>query len=364
MKKFIAILLSICILALPAVSFAACPASDVVNVLVNGKSVSCDANPYIENGRTMVPFRAICEALGCKVGYDENTGCVSAENGSCSVAFKAGECLTNNCSEAADAASCIKDGRTYVPLRSFCEIFGCDVNWDGSSNCASINQAKTDDTEAVDSAIKIITSSKNCTSNKNCTTAATAKSTILSTLQNLLNKNTQTNKSTSNNASKQKSQPAATATPAPEKTTSVQQPATENTPSQSDSQSIGSYEQEVLRLVNEQRAKYGLSALTYSKSLEAVAYAHSRDMAQNNYFSHTNLKGQSPFDRLASAKITYRAAAENIAAGQKTPAAVVDAWMNSEGHRKNILNSSVKQMGLGVYQGGSYGIYWTQLFIG
>ena len=127
---------------------------------------------------------------------------------------------------------------------------------------------------------------------------------------------------------------------------------------------IGSYELQVLNLVNEQRANYGLSALKYSTALEAVAYAHSKDMAQNNYFSHTNLSGQSPFDRMRQAGISYRSAAENIAAGQRTPQEVVNAWMNSSGHRANILNSSVTEMGVGIYSGGSYGVYWTQLFRG
>ncbi len=125
-----------------------------------------------------------------------------------------------------------------------------------------------------------------------------------------------------------------------------------------------SYEQEVLNLVNVEREKNGLSKLTYNTKLETVAYAHSKDMAQSGFFNHTNLNGQSPFDRLKNAGISYKSAAENIAAGQKTPKDVVTAWMNSEGHRKNILNPSLTQMGVGVYEGGSYGIYWTQLFIG
>jgi len=126
-----------------------------------------------------------------------------------------------------------------------------------------------------------------------------------------------------------------------------------------------SYASEVLRLVNVERAKNGLQALTLDSSLSAVAKKHSEDMAAKNYFSHTNLSGQSPFDRLKSAGISYKTAGENIAAGQKSPSQVVTGWMNSEGHRKNILNKSFTKMGLGYAESNSgYGTYWTQLFIG
>ncbi len=85
-------------------------------------------------------------------------------------------------------------------------------------------------------------------------------------------------------------------------------------------------------------------------------------MAAKNYFSHTGLDGRSPFDRMRDAGYSYSSAAENIAAGQPTPAAVVNGWMNSEGHRANILNCKLTQIGVGVARGGSYGIYWTQVF--
>ena len=126
-----------------------------------------------------------------------------------------------------------------------------------------------------------------------------------------------------------------------------------------------SFQSEVLRLVNEERAKSGLKALVLDSALSSVAQKHSEDMAKNNYFSHTNLSGLSPFDRIKNAGITYRTAAENIAAGQKTPAQVVKSWMNSDGHRKNILNGNFTKMGLGYATSNSgYGIYWTQVFTG
>lgn len=92
-----------------------------------------------------------------------------------------------------------------------------------------------------------------------------------------------------------------------------------------------------------------------------VARAHSKDMSINNFFSHDNLSGQSPFDRMKSAGISYSYAAENIAMGQQTLEAVVNAWMNSAGHRANIMNANLKKLGVGMYSG-TKGIYWTQDF--
>lgn len=123
------------------------------------------------------------------------------------------------------------------------------------------------------------------------------------------------------------------------------------------------FAEEVLRLVNIERANNNLSPLTLDSALSKVALSHSKDMHDSGYFSHTNLSGQSPFDRLKNAGITYRAAGENIAAGQTTPSSVVNSWMNSDGHRKNILSSSYTKMGLGYYYGSKgYKHYWTQIF--
>ncbi|SHI22268.1 uncharacterized protein, YkwD family [Sporobacter termitidis DSM 10068] len=122
-----------------------------------------------------------------------------------------------------------------------------------------------------------------------------------------------------------------------------------------------SYEQQVVDLVNEQRAANGLSALTLSEKLSDAARAKSQDMHDKNYFSHTSPTYGSPFDMLKTFGISYKAAGENIAMGQATPEEVVNAWMNSPGHRANILNSAYTQIGVGYVADGSY---WTQLFIG
>lgn len=125
--------------------------------------------------------------------------------------------------------------------------------------------------------------------------------------------------------------------------------------------SVRTYEKEVIRLVNEIRAKNGLKALTENWELSRVARYKSQDMKDNNYFSHTSPVYGSPFNMIKSFGISYRAAAENIAKGQSSPAAVVNAWMNSPGHRANILSSSYTQIGVGYVENGRF---WTQMFIG
>ena len=124
---------------------------------------------------------------------------------------------------------------------------------------------------------------------------------------------------------------------------------------------VEEYEAEVIRLVNEIRAENGLKPLTANWELSRVARYKSQDMADKHYFSHTSPTYGSPFQMMKSFGLSYRTAGENIAYGQRTPQQVVDAWMNSSGHRANILNSSYTQIGVGYVAKGNY---WTQMFIG
>lgn len=124
---------------------------------------------------------------------------------------------------------------------------------------------------------------------------------------------------------------------------------------------IQSVEQEVVDLVNEQRAANGLSPLTISAELCDGARMKSQDMHDVGYFSHTSPTYGSPFDMMASLGITYSAAGENIAMGYSSAEAVMNAWMNSEGHRANILSSKYTSIGVGYVADGNY---WTQWFIG
>ena len=121
------------------------------------------------------------------------------------------------------------------------------------------------------------------------------------------------------------------------------------------------YEAEVIRLVNAERAKAGLSPLTANWELSRIARYKSQDMRDNNYFSHTSPTYGSPSTMIRSFGLHFRASGENIAMGYTTPAAVVAGWMNSSGHRANILSASYTQIGVGYVAAGSY---WTQMFIG
>lgn len=126
------------------------------------------------------------------------------------------------------------------------------------------------------------------------------------------------------------------------------------------SSTVISFESEVVRLVNAERSKTGLAPLTQDWQLSRVARYKSQDMKDLSYFSHTSPTYGSPFEMMKSFGITYSTAGENIAKGYSTPEDVVKAWMNSPGHRANILNSSYTHIGVGyVAQGG----YWTQMFI-
>ena len=125
--------------------------------------------------------------------------------------------------------------------------------------------------------------------------------------------------------------------------------------------SVASYEHEVVRLVNEIRQQNGLKPLIENWELSRVARYKSQDMLDNRYFSHTSPTYGSPFQMIKAFGLSYRTAGENIAKGYSTPQAVVNGWMNSSGHRANILNVSYTQIGIGYVAQGNY---WTQMFVG
>ena len=120
------------------------------------------------------------------------------------------------------------------------------------------------------------------------------------------------------------------------------------------------YEAQVLRLINNERVKYGLSPLAQDNGATEVAHLRAKEIVQS--FSHTRPNGSSCFTAASELGVSYRSAGENIAYGYPTPEAVVNGWMNSEGHRKNILSSSFEKIGIGCYESGRV-LYWSQFFI-
>ncbi|MFT4143660.1 MAG: CAP domain-containing protein [Mobilitalea sp.] len=179
---------------------------------------------------------------------------------------------------------------------------------------------------------------KNITT-KNITKNKALKNVVATVKKNNAKKTTTTNKTTTTTP---------TPTKAPAKTTTT-----------STNSTTSSYAAQVLKLINAERAKEGLSALTTNTTLTSAANVRAKETKTS--FSHTRPDGSSCFTALTQAGVTYKTAGENIAYGQKTPAEVVKAWMESPGHRANIMNANFHKVGIGVYQTGGV-IYWSQLF--
>jgi uncharacterized protein YkwD len=121
---------------------------------------------------------------------------------------------------------------------------------------------------------------------------------------------------------------------------------------------------EVIALTNAERAAAGLPPLADDRLLTNAAQAHSADMVARDFYSHTSPDGSEPWHRASAAGSTHRTVGENIACGQRSPAEVVRGWMDSPGHRANILKPAFTHIGIGFAGGGRAGTYWTQLFGG
>lgn len=199
--------------------------------------------------------------------------------------------------------------------------------------------------------LQTVTNSTNC----NKTTAKTYDySALKSQLESLLNCNKTTTKPSAGTPTTSKPTTSKPTTSTPSKPAS-------NVPSSGD---YSAFQKKVVELVNAERAKNGLKPLTMNTELSKVATLKSQDMAKLNYFDHNSPTYGSPFDMMKKYGISYRTAGENIAMGQTSPEQVMQGWMNSPGHRANILNSSFTQIGVGIAKNSSGRLYWTQQFIG
>ncbi len=147
--------------------------------------------------------------------------------------------------------------------------------------------------------------------------------------------------------------------PKPQKPTENNQPQ----PQQPDNNTVvgmSEFQQRIVQLVNQERAKAGLQPLVAKADLNKVAQLKAEDMAKNNYFSHTSPTYGSPFDMMKQFGISYTRAGENIAMGYRTPESVMEGWMNSPGHKANILNKDFTEIGVGFT---ADGYYWVQHFV-
>ncbi|MDF2952742.1 MAG: putative secreted protein [Anaerocolumna sp.] len=183
---------------------------------------------------------------------------------------------------------------------------------------------------------------------KDTTKAATKKTTATKKKSEQI----ATNKTTTKKSTSTKSNKAATTKPA----TPVTKPSSQATTQQYDS----SFASQVLKLVNQERAKGGLQALTMSDAL--VAPANKRAQEIKTQFSHTRPNGSQWSTVLEEYGVSVRTAGENLAYGYNTPEAVVTGWMNSPGHRANIMNGNFNKIGIGVYKDSSGTVYCTQIF--
>ncbi len=159
-------------------------------------------------------------------------------------------------------------------------------------------------------------------------------------------------------------QPASAPSPAPEEKPDqpVVTPPKPTVPPQTDASEFNTaFEAEVLKLVNSERGKYGLAPLVQDSGATEVAHLRSKEIVKS--FSHTRPNGSTCFTAANELGVSYRSAGENIAYGYPSPKSVVSGWMNSDGHRKNILSGSFSKIGIGCYESDGI-LYWTQFFIG
>lgn len=295
-------------------------------------ATTTETTPATEAVKASTPTQtaAATETPKTSCGSTENT-CTPSNSCTQAACPKSGtQCDTNACTQNKDC-----NGNTASSGSNTCTQYG--VNGNLSDLCSGLLEKY---------GVKIYGSNSSTGSSANCNSGSNANS----------------NTSGTGNSTAEPQSPASTTTQNTGTGTNTQSSeGSAQTPASGSSIDNLSFEQQVVTLVNEQRAANGLAGLTLNESLSNVARIKSQDMHDNNYFSHTSPTYGSPFDMLKTFGISYRAAGENIAMGYQTPQAVVDGWMNSPGHRANILNSSYTQIGVGYVADGSY---WTQEFIG
>ncbi len=424
--------------------------NDAIRVLVEGKHISFDVEPKVVNGRTIVPLRAIFEALGADVNWNDRTKTVIAKHGSDVITIKIGskKAYLNYEVIDLDVPAVIYEGRTLVPVRFISESFGYGVQWDGSTRTVSINSKDFTPTIRTNPTFKTVptpestpTSIKAANFNGNIDRLMGVS---LSDITDIFGQPDRIDLSRygfdwyiynsdytkyiqigikngvvvgvyTNSIhysvwdgikvlSGKSSVNDLLGTPL----TYIQKGRVRYTINSSGGQEVfdvdgkyfatvfydtqnnnkvsavllidreeemslagyygkpseklrQSYEREIFDLANSVRARLGMKLFKWDDKAASCARKHSEDMAMNNYFSHTNTKGKSPFDRMKDEGIKYVMASENIAMGQMSGIYAHETWMNSSGHRSNILGNCAN-LGIGVYIGSGNKIYYTQNF--
>ncbi len=306
MKKIISLIL---ILAMMLTATTAIAANDI-SLKLDGKLLETPVAPEITNGRTMVPFRVIFEALGMKVEWSSAHQKMYASNNEITIILTIGSptMLVNTTVHTLDTAPYISNNYSLVPARAICEAVGCTVEWEDSTRT-------------------VIIKTKNYTEPDPGQTEAPP----------------------SNPQPQQPTGPAYT-------------PIIDDNPAYLDKNNT-KLPKELAELINEERIANDLAPLEFDENIAAVAAAHSKDMAFYDYIDHNSPSGTTPFERLDMAGIYYTSAAENIASGFLTANDVIKSWMDSAAHREKILNFKFTHMGIGYYAGGSNGTYWTLVLV-
>lgn len=276
---------------------------------INNVRYILEQPPLVVNGRSMVPLRFFTEALGASITWNAADRSVHVENAEVSAILYINnrKATVNDKVVTMDAAPMIFSGRTLVPVKFISEVLGYKVEWLESSKTIIIS-------------------------------GFVAKETAL--VADLL-------------AEMRTDEAVRNELPRPGEITQ---------PENNHSNHLA-VELEVFRLVNEAREQEGLHPLQLSEKLMVVAEAKSQDMVDHAYFSHISPVYGGMRDLFNAFDVNYRWAGENIATGQRTAEAVMSAWMDSPGHRANILHPNFNQIGVGAVSGGHYGgITWTQSF--
>lgn len=295
--------------------------STVANV--NGYDTTLTFAPYIQqpSDSMMIPLRFVSTGLGIdesNIEYNPNTKEITITYNGTTAKFIVG---TNKLILNGEEFSMlienthpvyteIKNGSTFIPLRSLELTFGVKIDWEASTKTAILTN-KIEDNKTTNQAKEPIVQDNSSLSDNNITEDTNLKENTIKTFEDYTD------------------------------------------------EEVRAMEEEVVRLVNEERAKYGLHPLEIDETLMELSKEKSKDMANNNYFSHTSPTYGSPFDMIKNSGITYNFAGENIASMGMSSQGVVNGWLNSKGHRENILNPNYKYIGVGVYNS-----KWTQIFIG
>ncbi|XOQ48594.1 MAG: SCP domain-containing protein [Eubacteriales bacterium] len=319
--------------------------------------VSGTVGAIINNNASAVPTNGNAVTSTVSVGSKSTcskTNSASAKNCPTAEAFTQNSNCTATKGNGGTASTCQQTaGKTATACQTASDCAGNTVCSNG--NCATAN-CKTGNTCGSTCSFGNYknSASSNCTKNANGNCTYVIGSNKIS-VSEILSKFNCTSGSCS--SSKPNSSSANSATGS--------KPASQSSPSSTASTgSDSSFQNQVVQLVNQERAKAGLKALTVNSQLTKTATLKSEDMAKLNYFDHTSPTYGSPFDMMKQFGISYRTAGENIAMGQTSPQQVMQGWMNSPGHRANILNSSFTQIGVGIAKNAKGQYIWTQQFIG